>query len=134
MNFTQLGIEAIEQGVVPDAVTRMAIRRLCRERIRQSRQGLGGLTDSSREAFLESMRSGPIALVPEMANQQHYELPPEFFAAVLGPRLKYSCCYFPSDSTALPDAEESALSLTCQRAGPEAIKALECRTARTKTH
>lgn len=33
MNITALGIEAIEQGVVPDAVTRMAIRRQCRERI-----------------------------------------------------------------------------------------------------
>jgi len=39
-----------------------------------------------------------------------YELPPEFFAAVLGPRHKYSCCYFPSDSTTLPDAEEAAES------------------------
>ncbi len=116
MNITALGIKAIEQGIVPDAVTRMAIRRVCRERVRESRQAFGALTDPSRAVFLESMRSGPIALVPEMANQQHYELPPEFFAAVLGPRRKYSCCFFPSDTTTLPEAEEAALALTCERA------------------
>ena len=104
MSITAFGIEAIEQGFVPDAVTRMAIRHLCRELIRQSQQGPGGLADSSRAKFLESLGAGPIAIAPEMANQQHYELPPEFFAAFLGPRLKYSSCYFPSDTTTLPEA------------------------------
>jgi cyclopropane-fatty-acyl-phospholipid synthase len=116
MNITALGIEAIEQGVMPDTVTRMAIRCLCSKRIRQPQQDSGGSIDSSRAAFLESLRSGPIAIAPEMANQQHYELPPEFFAAVLGPRRKYSCCFFPSDTTTLPEAEEAALNLTCKRA------------------
>jgi cyclopropane-fatty-acyl-phospholipid synthase len=51
-----------------------------------------------------------------MANQQHYELPPEFFAAILGPRRKYSCCYFTSDNSTLAEAEEEALAATCQRA------------------
>lgn len=116
MSVMSLGIEAVEQGFVPDAMTRMAIRRLCRERLRKPNIGLGVLADSSRAAFLESMRSGPIALVPDMANRQHYELPAEFFAAVLGPRRKYSCCYFPNDSSTLDQAEEAALSVTCQRA------------------
>jgi cyclopropane-fatty-acyl-phospholipid synthase len=62
------------------------------------------------------MRSGPIALVPEKANEQHYELPPEFFAAVLGPRRKYSCCYWPNASSSLAEAEETALALTCEQA------------------
>jgi cyclopropane-fatty-acyl-phospholipid synthase len=116
MTFTQLGIEAIEHGLVPDAVTRMAIRRLCRERLRELRHDRGSMNNSVHAAFFESMRSGPIAILPEMANQQHYELPPEFFVAVLGPRRKYSCCYFPSDSTTLLEAEEAALVLTCERA------------------
>jgi cyclopropane-fatty-acyl-phospholipid synthase len=116
MSITACGIEAIERGLVPDVVTRFAIRGLCRERIRELCPGSDGLTDSSRAAFLESMRSGPIARVPEMANRQHYELPAEFFAAILGPRRKYSCCYFPSDNTSLPEAEEAALAETCQRA------------------
>jgi cyclopropane-fatty-acyl-phospholipid synthase len=62
------------------------------------------------------MRSAPIAWVPDKANQQHYELPPEFFAAVLGPRRKYSCCFFPSHDTTLAEAEEVALAATCRHA------------------
>lgn len=111
-----LGIEAVERGIVPDAITRIAIRRLCRQRLCNSRNGSADPEDRARARFLDSMRSGPIALVPERANQQHYELPPEFFAAVLGPRLKYSCCYFSSEDTTLPAAEEAALQRTCQRA------------------
>ena len=108
-------MEAVERGFVPDPFTRVAIRRLCRGRLRESTKS----DDHSRTlqgTFLESMRSGPIAPVPEKANEQHYELPPEFFAAVLGPRRKYSCCYWPHPACSLAQAEEAALDLTCQHA------------------
>ena len=78
MSLLGFGIEAAERGLIPDSMTRLAMRRLCRARSRDSR-----LTPAV--VFLESMRQGPIALVTDKANEQHYELPPEFFAAVLGP-------------------------------------------------
>jgi cyclopropane-fatty-acyl-phospholipid synthase len=116
MTFLQVGIDALERGLVPDALARRAIRALCRQR-------LSGLNDSgdpqagSQDAALRaSMESGPIALVPDKANEQHYELPPEFFAAILGPRRKYSCCYFPNPDATLADAEAAALAATCERA------------------
>lgn len=109
MSLLTLGIEAIERGLVPDNVTRSAIRRMCRQRLVDSANGADA-------AFMQSLRTGPIALLPEKANEQHYELPPEFFAAVLGPRRKYSCCYWPDQSTTLAEAEEAALEVTCQRA------------------
>lgn len=116
MNVLELGIEAVERGFVPDSVTRLAIRRLCRERLRESQDRLGNPPAAARAAFVESLRSGPIALLPEKANRQHYELPPEFFAAVLGPRRKYSCCYFANADSRLADAEDDALRITCQHA------------------
>ena len=116
MSILQLGIDAVERGIVPDILTRIAIRQLCRARQRESDEGRIEVTGSSLAAFRESMRSGPIALVPDLANRQHYEVPSEFFAAVLGPRRKYSCCYFPNDKSSLQEAEEAALSVTCQRA------------------
>lgn len=116
MSVMEMGIEAVERGLVPDPVTRVAIRRLCRNRLRQSQKEREGQLASSRAAFLDSMHSGPIAPVPEKANEQHYELPPEFFAAVLGPRRKYSSCYFADASTTLAEAEDDALAVTCQRA------------------
>jgi cyclopropane-fatty-acyl-phospholipid synthase len=116
MSLLSLGVAAVERGFVPDACTRIAIRSLCRSRLHESMHGDARLTAERRTAFLDSMRSGPIAPVPEKANEQHYELPPEFFTAVLGPRRKYSCCYWPEASTTLAEAEEAALAITCQQA------------------
>ncbi|MGD9633158.1 MAG: cyclopropane-fatty-acyl-phospholipid synthase family protein [Pirellulales bacterium] len=111
MSLVSIGIEAIERGLVPDRVTRLAIRRLCRRRLRQP----GGAA-ADRAEFLASLRCGPIAPLPQKANEQHYELPPEFFAAILGPRRKYSCCYWPHLDCSLAEAEEAALDLTCEHA------------------
>jgi cyclopropane-fatty-acyl-phospholipid synthase len=116
MSILAMGVEAVERGLLPDPLTRIAIRRLCRGRLRESTGGDSGARESARAAFVESMRSGPIALVPEKANEQHYEIPPEFFAAVLGPRRKYSCCYWPNASSSLGEAEETALALACEQA------------------
>jgi len=62
------------------------------------------------------MRVAPIAPLPELANAQHYEVPAAFFAAVLGPQRKYSCCHWPEGVDDLAEAEASALALTCERA------------------
>ncbi|MFN0052311.1 MAG: SAM-dependent methyltransferase [Planctomycetales bacterium] len=116
MTFLELGIEAVERGIVPDVMARAAIRGLCRVRLRESRLDGVAREGSVNSPFLESLRSGPIALVPDLANAQHYELPAEFVTAVLGPRRKYSCCYFEADGSSLPEAEERALALTAQNA------------------
>jgi len=60
-----------------------------------------------------------VALLPEIANEQHYEVPAEFFAAVMGEHLKYSCCYWADDVTDLSAAEARALQLTTERAEVE---------------
>ena len=62
------------------------------------------------------MRRSPVALVPELANEQHYEVPAEFFTQVLGENRKYSCCYWPGEVSNLNEAEEAALRITVQRA------------------
>jgi cyclopropane-fatty-acyl-phospholipid synthase len=77
----------------------------------------GARSDSERTAMLAEWHRGPIALVPEIANEQHYEVPAAFFELVLGPRLKYSSCYWPAADTDLATAEEEMLALTARRAG-----------------
>ncbi len=115
MKLMSLGIDAVERGWVPDTLTRSAIRRLCRQRLSRSETEIRR-ADASRLAFVDSLRNGPIAPVPEKANEQHYELPPEFFGEVLGPRRKYSCCCYENDRSTLAEAEESALARTCENA------------------
>lgn len=82
-----LALELAERGVAPDAAIRFGIRRLCAERLRDE-QARG----ETAAAFAGRMRQGPVAPVPEKANEQHYEAPAELFRLALGPRLKYSCC------------------------------------------
>jgi cyclopropane-fatty-acyl-phospholipid synthase len=65
---------------------------------------------------VEHARRAPVALLPELANEQHYEVPPALFRSVLGRHLKYSCCYWPAGVDSLDEAEAAALEQTCMRA------------------
>lgn len=102
-----------EKGVLPDRAIRYGIRRLLAARLRQSRAS--GYTDERFARWLCEVDA--VAIATQTANQQHYEVPPAFFEAVLGPRLKYSCGYWPERDTALDESEEAMLRRTAARAG-----------------
>jgi cyclopropane-fatty-acyl-phospholipid synthase len=105
-----------ERGLLPDRLVRLGIRRLCAQRLEEERWG-GLEAQSARFArCLADMRYGPIALHTDAANAQHYELPPAFFELCLGPRLKYSACYYPRGDETLAVAEEAMLQLYAERA------------------
>jgi cyclopropane-fatty-acyl-phospholipid synthase len=108
---------ALGRNAIPDSVLRAGSR--SGARIRERREAKGGVTaqDDRLRALIQRMRTGPIAELPEIANQQHYELPPEFFELVLGPRRKYSACLWEQGTDTLAAAEEAMLELTCERAG-----------------
>jgi cyclopropane-fatty-acyl-phospholipid synthase len=110
---------ALERGLLPDPLLRAGSR--FGAAARQRHEERGGLAGQSEryDAFVASMREGPIAELPAKANEQHYELPAEFFELFLGPRLKYSSSYWPSGVTDLAAAEEAMLELVCARAGIE---------------
>ncbi|MDH3441228.1 MAG: cyclopropane-fatty-acyl-phospholipid synthase family protein [Gammaproteobacteria bacterium] len=101
-----------ESGLIPDAVIRNGIRRLCTER----KAEIGSRDRKDLDSFVQMMNESPIALVPDLANEQHYEVPAEFFDRVLGIHRKYSCCYWGGPVRNLDEAEEAALEITCQRA------------------
>lgn len=105
-----------EKGWMPEGLIRFGIRRLLEKRLAQCGQGTQNEREDRKNAFIELMKSGPIALVPEKANKQHYEVPPLFFQKVLGPNRKYSCCQYDFGSSILADAEVAALRLVCERA------------------
>jgi len=114
-----LALSWVEQGYVPDAVVRRGIRRLCEQRLKDVEAFDVEAAARRTEDFVRLMDSSPIALVPELANAQHYEVPAEFFAHVLGPHRKYSSAWWPSGVTDLAAAEAAALEATCARAGLE---------------
>src|SRR6056300_33028 len=109
-------IELVENGRIPDLLTRAGIRLLLMQRLREQAQEGPDQEWQAMMTFVEEMRQSPIALHTQEANEQHYELPPRFFELVLGPHLKYSCCHFPDGVAELEHAEASMLALTCERA------------------
>ena len=123
---TNLKLRLLEAGLVPDALIRVGIRSLLRERLREEHRGGPEAQQEHLAALVASLRSSPIAIHTALANAQHYELPSGFFELVLGPRLKYSCAYYqlpgagPSSAirggATLAAAEDAMLELTCQRA------------------
>ena len=105
-----------EQGLVPDRMIRGAIRRLLRARLAELHPDEPARVADATARFVAAMATAPVALLPETANEQHYELPPEFFAVALGAHRKYSCCHWGEGVDNLDAAEAQALSITCERA------------------
>ena len=105
-------IDLCERGWIPDALTRFGIRRLCADRLRSERaEGAA----QRKLAQLQLLRESPLAIETDAANQQHYEVPADFFRRCLGKRLKYSSCYYPTGEETLDQAEEAMLALYLQR-------------------
>jgi cyclopropane-fatty-acyl-phospholipid synthase len=111
-----IGIRLAEKGWLPDFLIRYGIRRLQRQRLKGESLGSCEIQNRSKRAFIDHMDHSPVALDTRAANEQHYELPPDFFRLVMGDHLKYSCCLFETGSESLSDAEAAMLALTCERA------------------
>jgi cyclopropane-fatty-acyl-phospholipid synthase len=109
-------IRLAEKSVLPDWAIRMGIRYLLARRIRQERRVDVAAKRQHLAEFVRELENGPLAVSTDLANEQHYEVPAEFFQRVLGPNLKYSCCLWPDGCTSLADAEAEMLELTCRRA------------------
>jgi cyclopropane-fatty-acyl-phospholipid synthase len=109
-------IELCERGLVPDALTRYGIRRLCAQRLREEGGDAPGQAQARMEMLLQELRRSPIAIETQAANAQHYELPTRFFQLCLGKRLKYSSGYYPTGAENLDQAEDAMLALYGERA------------------
>lgn len=115
MNIANVAIRQLQDAPFPDFVTRRAITSLVTEaRKRLDREG-----PHDSAAFAREMAARAIAEHTDAANDQHYELPPEFFRICLGARLKYSCCLYGDGAETLDQAEEKALAESCAHAGLE---------------
>ena len=106
-----------ERGWVPDRALRWGIRRMCGQRLQDELAGGAHAQQQRFGRMLAELSGSPLALHVDEANRQHYEVPADFFKACLGPRLKYSSCFYPTGKETLAEAEEAMLSLYGARAG-----------------
>jgi cyclopropane-fatty-acyl-phospholipid synthase len=112
MSLTSVATRAVERTPLPDSLTLMGVGYLV---ARARRQLALGPADGDA-AFAAAMALRPIAENTAEANAQHYEVPADFFRRALGPRLKYSSCFYESPTATLAQAEEAALAQTCAHA------------------
>ncbi len=113
MSLVTVATNVIERVPFPDAVTSAGISFLVGRTRRKLARGGG----ASEVDFARLMARHPIAVRPDAANKQHYEVAPEFFGHVLGPRRKYSCCLYRIATDRLAQAEDHALAETAAHAG-----------------
>jgi len=110
-------IDACERGWIPDPLARLGMRRLIGRRLADEANRDGEVRAQRLQGFIDELRDAPIAINTSDANAQHYEVPAPFFHQHLGPRLKYSCCLYPTGQEDLAAAEEAMLALYAERAG-----------------
>jgi cyclopropane-fatty-acyl-phospholipid synthase len=116
VNLVASAIDFVERTPLPDALTRFGIDRLVARSRRQRAVASTAVDRDEERDFAEAMSRYPIAEHVEVANRQHYELPPAFFELTLGVRRKYSCCFYEGDATTLDQAETRALEETAAHA------------------
>jgi cyclopropane-fatty-acyl-phospholipid synthase len=113
MSLIASAVSVVERAPLPDSVLRMGVGYL----VGRTRDRLSLAPPAAVETFARDMANYPIAIHTREANAQHYEVPARFFELTLGPRRKYSCCYYDSAETTLAQAEERALEETARDAG-----------------
>lgn len=105
----------LKKDILPDVFIRYGVRQITKKRMnRVNRMGVAE-KENFLMNFVEKRSKGPIAINTSDANEQHYEMPSDFFDLVLGPHKKYSCAYWTEGDT-MADAEENMLNIVCQRA------------------
>ena len=107
--MTRFLLSLAESGFIPDALIKIAARYISNRRLIEQSD------DENKDKIISVLSRGVVAEKTHDANEQHYEVPPEFFNYVLGTNLKYSCSLF-DDVDSLDDAEESMLKLYIYRA------------------
>ena len=103
----------LENDWIPDSLIRRRIRKLNQQRLQSE---ANRLLSGAKTELINELKTMPVAIETQAANEQHYEVPPEFFIKSLGKRLKYSCCYWPEGTRNIDEAEGRMLELTCERA------------------
>lgn len=67
--------------------------------------------------IVQKLKTMPIAIATDEANDQHYEVPAKFYDLCLGPRKKYSSGLWPKHNTTFEESEIAMLNKYCELAG-----------------
>ncbi len=106
----------LEKNKLPDSLIRLGIRRLLKQRLQEEHKGNTEAQQAHLMNLIDELKKSPIAIETDAANEQHYEVPTEFYQLCLGKHLKYSSGYWKEGVTDIDTSEKDMLELTCARA------------------
>jgi len=106
----------LEKDKLPDWALRIGIRKLLMQRLDDETKATPELQQEHLMQLIDELKNSPIAVNTDDANEQHYEVPTQFYQYCLGKHLKYSSAHWKEDVHDLDTAEEDMLQLTCERA------------------
>ncbi len=106
----------LEKNKIPDSLIRIGIRQLLKQRLKDEHKGNTETQQAHLMKLINELKASPIAINTVDANEQHYEVPTEFYQYCLGKHLKYSSGYWNTGVTDIDTSEKDMLELTCQRA------------------
>ena len=109
-------LKLAEKNLVPDWLIRIGIRSLLKDRLTEICSDRPENLQKHKIKFVNTMNRSPIAVDTNLANDQHYEVPADFYHYSLGINKKYSSCYWNNSTNTLNDAEQLALKKTCEHA------------------
>ena len=116
LRLTYVSDWILDGGYLPSAVIRIGIRRQLLDRINSIHSTSLEKAYEAKMQYVKALRSRPIAIETSKANEQHYEVGTGVLIAGLGPRMKYSCCLYPTGRETLGQAEVAMLETYVEKA------------------
>ncbi len=101
----------VEKDKIPDVLIRIGIRRLLKQRLKDEKANHPNFLK-----LVEELKNSPIAIETKAANEQHYEVPTQFYQYCLGKYLKYSSGFWKDGVNDIDTSEKDMLNITCERA------------------
>ena len=108
-------IQIAEKGLIPDALVRVGIRKLLKQRLEDEFAHNPEQSSLHKISRISMLRESPIAIETDAANEQHYEVPAAFYQLALGKHLKYSSCWWDDYTLNLDEAEQAMLEKYVER-------------------
>ncbi|KAI7526358.1 S-adenosyl-L-methionine-dependent methyltransferase, partial [Hortaea werneckii] len=117
--YDQLIEAVVDGGYLPEVLLRRGpygIRSQLQERVNLIKTTSLEESYATKMKYVDLLRSRPIAIETDAANEQHYEVGTGVLSACLGPRMKYSCCLYPKGTESLAQAEIAMLQSYVEKA------------------
>ena len=83
-------LKLAEKNLVPDWLIRIGIRSLLKDRLTEIYSDSPENLQKHKIKFVNAMNRSPIAVDTNLANDQHYEVPADFYNYSLGINKKYA--------------------------------------------